>query len=126
MYEVDKLGENYDDDYLLKVLDGINSSGKKLMLFTCNDSEDINEYLKDRCSRIRYWKNYEETSASMIQTVLEDKLEDKTEAGPLTDFILQNFACVSFDNVASFADEVNDYPNDTYEDLFKDMNLSSK
>ena len=126
MDEVDKLGENYDDDYLLKVLDGINSSGKKLMIFTCNDEEDVNEYLKDRCSRIRYWKTYEETSASMIQTVLEDKLNDKAEAKPLTDFILQNFACVSFDNIASFADEVNDYPNDTYEELFKDMNLSSK
>lgn len=126
MDEVDKLGESYDDDYLLKVLDGINSSGKKLMIFTCNNEEDVNEYLKDRCSRIRYWKTYDETSASMIQTVLEDKLTDKAEAKPLTDFILQNFACVSFDNISSFADEVNDYPNDTYEDLFKDMNLSSK
>lgn len=126
MDEVDKLGEHYDDDYLLKVLDGINSSGKKLMIFTCNDDEDINEYLKDRCSRIRYWKEYEETSASMIQTVLEDKLTDKTEAKPLTDFILENFACVSFDNIASFADEVNNYPNDTYEELFNDMNLSQK
>ncbi len=94
MDEVDKLGESYDDDYLLKVLDGINSSGKKLMIFTCNNEEDVNEYLKDRCSRIRYWKTYEETSASMIQTVLEDKLIDKAEAKPLTDFILQNFAAL--------------------------------
>ena len=44
MDEVDKLGESYDDDYLLKVLDGINSSGKKLMIFTCNNEEDVNEY----------------------------------------------------------------------------------
>ena len=126
MDEVDKLGDNYDDDYLLKVLDGINSSGKKLMVFTCNDKEDINEYLIDRCSRIRYWKKYEETNASMIQTILEDKLDDKDEVKPLTDFILNNFACKSFDNIAAFTDEVNQYPNDTFEELFADMNLSEK
>lgn len=126
MDEVDKLGENYDDDYLLKVLDGINSSGKKLIIFTCNDETDINEYLKDRCSRIRYWKKYDETSPSMIQTVLEDKLTDKTEAKPLTDFLISNLACASFDNILAFAEEVNEYPNDTYEELLKDMNLSLK
>lgn len=126
MDEVDKLGEDYDDDYLLKVLDGINSSGKKLIIFTCNDEEDINEYLKDRCSRIRYWKKYEETSPSMIQTVLEDKLTDKTEAKPLTDFIMSNLECVSFDNILAFAEEVNEYPDDTYEELIEDMNLSQK
>lgn len=126
MDEVDKLGDDYSDDYLLKVLDGINSSGKKLMIFTCNDDEDISEYLKDRCSRIRYWKEYGETPASMIQAILEDKLDDKTEIKPLTDFIQENFACISFDNIASFADEVNACPNDTYEELFNDMNLSSK
>lgn len=126
MDEVDKLGDDYSDDYLLKVLDGINSSGKKLMIFTCNDDEDISEYLKDRCSRIRYWKEYGETPASMIQAILEDKLDDKTEIKPLTDFIQEKFECASFDNIASFADEVNACPNDTYEDLFNDMNLSSK
>lgn len=126
MDEVDKLGERYDDDYLLKVLDGINSSGKKLMIFTCNDDEDVNEYLKDRCSRIRYWRNYGEMPASMIATVLEDKLDDKKEIKPLTDFIQENFLCASFDNIASFADEVNAYPNDTFEELFEDMNLSGK
>ena len=62
----------------------------------------------------------------MIQAILDDKLNDKSEIKPLTDFILENFACISFDNVSSFADEVNDYPEDTFEELFEDMNLSSK
>lgn len=126
MDEIDKLGDRYDDDYLLKVLDGINSSGKKLMIFTCNDDEDISEYLKDRCSRIRYWRDYGEMPASMIQAVLEDKLNDKDKVKTLTDFIQEHFECASFDNIASFADEVNAYPDDTCEDLFNDMNLSSK
>lgn len=124
--EIDKLGEDYDDDYLLKILDGANSSGKKLLLCTCNNADDINEYLIDRCSRIRYWREFSELSTSMIQNILEDKLNDKNEVKPLTDFILENFAVISFDNIASFVDEVNEYPTSTFEELFKDMNLSSK
>ena len=123
--EIDKLGEDYDDDYLLKILDGANTSGKKLVLCTCNDPDDVSEYLKDRCSRIRYWREFDELSASMIQTILEDRLDDKKEVKALTDFIIENFAVISFDNIASFVDEVNKYPTTTYEELFKDMNLSS-
>lgn len=124
--EIDKLGEDYDDDYLLKILDGANTSGKKLVLCTCNDPEDVSEYLKDRCSRIRYWREFDELSTSMIQNILEDKLNDKDEVKPLTDFIISNFGVISFDNISSFVDEVNEYPTSTYEELFKDMNLLSK
>lgn len=124
--EVDKLGEDYDDDYLLKILDGANTCGKKLVLCTCNESNNINEYLKDRCSRIRYWKEFDELSPSLIQEILKDKLNDKEEVNALSDFIIRNFACISFDNVVAFADEVNEYPTTTFEELFKDMNLSSK
>ena len=126
MDEIDKLGEDYDDDYLLKILDGINTTGKKLVVCTCNDTADVSEYLFDRCSRIRYWREFEELSASMIQRVLEDKLEDKSEVKPLADFIIANFSCISFDNIVAFANEVNDNPTDTFEELFEDMNLSSK
>lgn len=124
--EVDKLGEDYDDDYLLKILDGANTCGKKLVLCTCNEYDDINEYLKDRCSRIRYWKEFDELSPSLIQEILKDRLNDKDEVNPLTDFIISNFACISFDNVVAFVDEVNEYPTESFEELFADMNLSSK
>lgn len=124
--EIDKLGKDYDSDYLLKVLDGANTCGKKLVLCTCNDADDINEYLKDRCSRIRYWREFDEIPPSLITEILSDKLNDKTEVNALTDFIIENFDCISFDNIVSFADEVNEYPTTSFEELFKDMNLSSK
>ena len=124
--EVDKLGKDYDDDYLLKILDGANTCGKKLVLCTCNECDDINEYLKDRCSRIRYWRKFDELSPSLIQEILKDRLNDKDEINPLTDFIISNFACISFDNVVAFVDEVNEYPTSSFEELFEDMNLSSK
>lgn len=124
--EVDKAGKNYDDDYLLKVLDGIDTVGKKMIIFTANEESEINEYMKDRCSRVRYWKKFKEVPVSLITSVLEDKLNDKSKVKPLVDFIRNTFQCVSFDNIICFTDEVNANPNDSFEELFADMNLSQK
>ena len=124
--EFDKFGERYDSDQILRVLDGVSSSGKHLLVFTCNETDEVNEYMLDRCSRIRYYREFDEMSPSMISEILNDRLNDKSETKPLTDFIVKNFGLVSFDNVASFADEVNEYPDATFEELFEDMNISTK
>lgn len=128
--EVDKLNnENsryYDDSFLLTVLDGANSSGKKLILFTCNDINSINECMVDRCSRIRYWVKFNELSASMIQNILQDRLDNKDDIKKLTDFIQKNFKYITFDNIISFIDEVNNCPNESLDVLFNDMNLSKR
>lgn len=62
----------------------------------------------------------------LIKAVIEDKLDDKKEIKPVFDFIQNSFGCISFDNICSFIDEVNENPNDTFEELFNDMNLSVK
>lgn len=124
--ELDKILEDYDDSALLQILDGSDTVGKHLILFTCNDQDEISEYLVDRCSRIRYWKEFDELSPSLIQMILEDVLNDKKEAKSLQDFINENFEVKSFDNVMSFAKEVNAFPTDTFEELFADMNLTQK
>ena len=124
--EVDKVGDRYDDDYLLKVLDGVDTTGKKMIIFTANDDSVINEYMKDRCSRVRYWKNFKEVPTSLIVSILDDKLKDKSKIKSLVDFIKDNFNCISFDNIISFVDEVNMNPNDSFEELFEDMNLSKQ
>ena len=124
--ELDKVLEGYDDSFLLQVLDGSDTKGKHMILFTCNDDSEISEYLIDRCSRIRYWREFEEMSPSLIMEVLNDKLNDKKEVKSLTDFIKDNFEVCSFDNIVSFVKEANNYPTMTFEELFEDMNLSSK
>lgn len=124
--EFDKLGDNYDSDYILRIFDGISSSGNHLLLLTCNETDDINQYMLDRCSRVRYYREFDEMSPSMIAEILQDRLDNKDEVSTLTDFIVANFDLISFDNVASFADEINAYPEDSYEELFDDMNISSK
>lgn len=124
--ELDKVLADYDDSVLLQVLDGSDTKGKHMILFTCNDDDEISEYLIDRCSRIRYWREFDAMSPSLIMEVLNDKLNDKKEVKSLTDFIKDNFEVCSFDNIASFVKEANDYPTTTFEELFEDMNLSSK
>lgn len=124
--ELDKLLEDYDDSALLQILDGADTKGKHMILFTCNNEEYISEYLIDRCSRIRYWRKFDEIPPSLIMEVLNDKLNDKKEVESLTDFIKDNFEICSFDNIASFINEVNNYPTTTFEELFEDMNLTPK
>lgn len=124
--ELDKVLADYDDSVLLQVLDGSDTKGKHMILFTCNDDNEISEYLIDRCSRIRYWREFDEMSPSLIMEVLNDQLNDKKEVKSLTDFIKDNFEVCSFDNIASFVKEANNYPTVTFEELFEDMNLSSK
>lgn len=124
--ELDKLLEDYDDSALLQILDGADTKGKHMILFTCNNEGYISEYLIDRCSRIRYWRKFDEMSPSLIMEVLSDKLNDKKEIKSLTDFIKDNFEICSFDNIASFINEVNNYPTTTFEELFEDMNLTPK
>lgn len=75
---------SYDDSVLLQVLDGSDTKGKHMILFTCNDDDEISEYLIDRCSRIRYWREFDEMSPSLIMEVLNDKLNDE-EVKSLTD-----------------------------------------
>ena len=58
--------------------------------------------------------------------LFRSKLNDKKEVESLTDFIKDNFEICSFDNIASFINEVNNYPTTTFEELFEDMNLTPK
>lgn len=124
--EIDKIGEDYDDTYLLSILDGAATTGNHLMVFTCNNENEINDCLIDRCSRIRYWKEFSEMSNNMIAMILKENLNDPKKVAETASFIQKNFKVISFDNVLSFINEINDYPNDSLDELFKDMNLSKR
>ena len=123
--EIDKLNDRqYDSDYLLQVFDGISTCGNNLIITTCNNTDDVNEYLLDRCSRIRYYREFGKMSPSMIQKILEERLTNKKIVKKVCDFIVKKFDVSSFDNVAAFAEEINNNPTDTLEELFADMNIS--
>lgn len=124
--EMDKMCRERESDYVLKALDGIDTVGHNLVIMTCNEIGDIDDYILDRCSRIRYYKQFDEMPPSMIKQILEDRLDDSSNVKDITDFISTNFGIISFDNVAAFADEINAYPNSSYEELMEDMNISQR
>jgi hypothetical protein len=124
--EIDKSDSDFEMCDLLQVLDGMNTVGKKLMLFACNDDKKISEFLKDRCSRVRYWKRFDKMSEEMIKQVVNDRINDNERVNEVSDFIYGHFECVSFDNILSFIDEIASFPNQSLEDLFNDMNLTKK
>lgn len=124
--EIDKSDSDFEMCDLLQVLDGMNTVGKKLMLFACNDDKKVSEFLKDRCSRVRYWKRFDKMSEEMIKQVVNDRINDNERVNEVSDFIYGHFECVSFDNILSFIDEIASFPNQSLEDLFNDMNLTKK
>lgn len=125
--EIDKIKDRaYDDHFLLQLFDGVSTCGNNLILATCNNINDVNDYLLDRCSRVRYYKEFGELTPSMIQSILNEKLDNKDILNTVADFVSMNFGLASFDNVSSFAEEINNNPEETLEDLFKDMNISEK
>lgn len=124
--ELDKIPDNgYNShSHLLGVLDGIDTINKHIFIITANNLEGLNDYIKDRCSRIRYSKNYGKLNKDLIIKMVNDRLKDTSKIETVTNFILEKITVASIDNIMSFIDEINNFPEYSIEDLFEDMNLS--
>lgn len=121
--EIDKNGGCWNTEDLLSFLDGIRDTGKKLVLLTCNTDSRINEYILDRCSRVRYYRKFESLTKDAIMEVATRYVsEDKAEK--ITEFIINNFKCISYDNVVSFLEEVKEHDSETLENVAKDLNIT--
>lgn len=123
----DEVDKHWDTEDLLGWLDGVQTNAKKLVLFTCNIEDGVNDYLKDRCSRVRYIRHFEANdNARFLREILRDKgiAEDKIE--DTYTFIVNNFGLLSIDNVLSFIDEKFLFPELSNKEIFDDMNISSK
>lgn len=123
----DEVDKHWDTEDLLGWLDGVQTNAKKLVLFTCNNEDRVNDYLKDRCSRVRYIRYFEANdNARFLREILRDKgiAEDKIK--DTYTFIVNNFGLLSIDNILSFIDEKLLFPELSNEEIFNDMNISSK
>lgn len=123
----DEVDKHWDTEDLLGWLDGVQTNAKKLVLFTCNNEDRVNDYLKDRCSRVRYIRHFEANdNARFLREILRDKgiAEDKIE--DTYTFIVNNFGLLSIDNILSFIDEKLLFLELSNEEIFNDMNISSK
>lgn len=127
--EIEKNPRTWPSEDLLTFLDGIQETGKKIVIMTCNKTEGLDENLFDRCSRIRYYRKYK---ANANEIFIKEMIEDKglTPNQPLVDFI-KRFTVKSFDNINSFLDEYKLYLETTdtnfmLEDVANIMNISLK
>lgn len=122
----DEVDKHWDTEDLLGWLDGVQINAKKLVLFTCNNENNVNEYLQDRCSRIRYKRNFEPNdNARFLKEILKDKGIAKDEIEATYKFIVDNFKLLSIDNILSFIDEKMSFPKLSNEVILKDMNITS-
>lgn len=122
--EIDKNERFWNTEDLLGFLDGIKSTSKKLVLFTCNIDSRINEFVIDRCSRIRYHKTFEALSRENVDAILKNYINKNIDE--MTDFIMNSFKVVSYDNVVAFAEEYIGNQEETYENLVRDLNITLK
>lgn len=125
--EIEKNPRIWPSTDLLTFLDGVQDTGKKIVLMTCNKTDDLDDNLFDRCSRIRYYRKYK---ANANEIFIENMIEDKgIKANPTLIKFIMRFKVKSFDNINSFLDEYKLYLENTdtnfmLEDVANIMNIS--
>lgn len=102
----DEVDKNFATRDLLTFLDGIQKTAKKLVVMTANDSNRIDEFLKNRCSRIRYYRNYDilEDAKEYAEMIAKDRGLENVEE--VVNFITTKIKFPSIDNICSFIDEI--------------------
>jgi SpoVK/Ycf46/Vps4 family AAA+-type ATPase len=128
--EIDKSNNKWKSDDLLSFLDGMQGTGKKLIIMTSNNSNGMSNYLFDRCSRIRYIRQYGlDSNIKFIDNVLNDS-NIVTDHKIVKDFMIKNIKLLSMDNIMAFTTEIRlfEHDNMTEQDLdylLTDMNIST-
>lgn len=121
--EIEKNEPFWNTRDLLGFLDGVESTAKKLVLMTCNDTCNIDKNLFDRCSRIRYYKEYKaDYNSVFIRSMAEDKGVKNIDE--VVTFITEKMKIKSFDNISSFLDEIMLFEDITLEEIAEVMNIS--
>lgn len=114
VYNTPELQQEY-----LSILDGV-FEGKKLFLFTSN-SEKINEFLRNRPSRIFYHFKHDNLDESVVNDIIEQELEDKSFEEDLRALLLI-IGSISIDVLLNIIDEVNRFKKSPKE-LVKGLNV---
>lgn len=122
----DEIEKNFRTHKMLDFLDGVEKTTKKLVLMTCNEMSRVSEFIQDRCSRLRYLRNYTpEENLAFIPMLIEDfNIKNKQE---VIDFCKTKIKLLSMDNLCSFLTEVKLLEDDdiTLNEIIKIMNIST-
>lgn len=119
--ELEKNQRYWDTRQILKFLDGIESTCKKLVLFTCNEIDNLDNNLFDRCSRIRYIREYTyDDNREIINLIAKERnISEKDLA-----YIYKTVEVLSIDNCISIFNEMEMFPTLSIEEIIKYMNIT--
>lgn len=102
----DEVDKNFHTRNMLTFLDGMHKTAKKLVIMTANNEDELSNFIKNRCSRIRYYRHYnmENDAREYAELICDSKgIENKEE---VVNFIVSKIKYPSIDNISSFIDEV--------------------
>ena len=122
----DEIDKYWNTRYLLGFLDGVKPTCKKLVIATCNNEKEIDAYLNDRCSRIRYKKTFKGLIKEVVSSVINDIINNKDKADAAAEYFCGNVETVSYDNAIIFAEEIKNNPNDSFDEIMEFLNISKK
>lgn len=122
--EIEKNDRSWRTDDLLGFLDGIKTTCKKLVLFTCNEIKNIHDCFMDRCSRIRYRKTFEnKLDEEVLNTILNDfDINDNN----VKEVILEKFKTQTIDNILTFIEEYKQFDKLSIDEILEGMNIELK
>ena len=124
--ECDK-NKRWNSNDMLGFLDGLQDTAKKLVIYTCNETCDLSQYLIDRCSRIKYCKNYEGINKETITQIANDLISNKDIIPEVVNFINDQFLVKSYDNIISYIEEYEMFHEEaTYITIAEDLNITLK
>lgn len=121
----DEIDKYWNVSRLLTFLDGVRPTCKKLVVCTCNKEKDIDEYLNDRCSRIRYKKIFTSLDRTAAKAVILDIVGDEQKAEEATNYLFDNAKLISYDNTMIFAEEIRNNSTESLDTIFSDLNMTS-
>ena len=123
---MDELDKNWYLPQLLGFFDGVKPTCKKLILCTANEENDINKYLNDRCSRIRYKRTFKSIDKDVVKTVFSEYFDTEEQIEGAAEFCCSAMAVVSYDNIVIFGEEHKNNPDLTFDEILDDLNIARK
>lgn len=123
--EFEKVYEEFEQNELLTLLDGVFES-KKLFLFTVNNTDRLTSYLINRPGRIYYTFEYNGLSEQTVNEYCMDKLDNQSHNQSILNISQFYLNVFNFDILQSIVSELNLYPNDTLTNILNILNFDIK
>ena len=102
----DEVDKGFNTQKMLTFLDGMEKTAKKLVVMTANDEDNLSNFIKNRCSRIRYYRHYNMYEDAKEYAELICAAKNIDNAKEVVKFICNNIKFPSIDNISSFVDEI--------------------